>query len=160
MQLKWYMQYRQQKATIWTKKENPANMHWIECVLVILNVYIVSWWIENIWIFTLIPERPMTVFSQYHFFKTRMQIYIYLYESCMRENWFAFTLGLKYFVVQSIVHLVILGNWSTRVWIKVYLHGFCKRNKTALSHMFIHFNTITVKMGIEIPEWRQISIEA
>lgn len=62
-------------------------------------------------------------FFQYHFFKTRMQIYIYLYESCMRENWFAFTLGLKYIVVQSIDHLVILGNWSTRVWIKVYLNG-------------------------------------
>lgn len=106
------------------EKRKPSEyMHWIECVLVILNVYIVSWWIENIWIFTLIPECPMTVFSQYHFFKTRMQIYIYLYESCMRENWFAFTLGLKYIVVQSIDHLVILGNWSTRVWIKVYLNG-------------------------------------
>lgn len=37
---------------------------------------------------------------------------------------------------------------------------FLKKNKTALSHTFIHFNTITVKMGIEIPEWCQISIEA
>lgn len=63
-------------------------------------------------------------FSQYHFFKTRMQIYIYLYESCMQENWFAFTLGLKYIVVQSIDHLVILGNWSTRVWINVYLKWY------------------------------------
>lgn len=63
----WSIYYWEQKVIIITKKRTQ----WIciklnECCnsgIVIWNVLTVSWWIEHLWIFTLIPEYRMTVIS-------------------------------------------------------------------------------------------------
>lgn len=44
------------------KRKLSEYMYWIECVFVILNVFIVFWWIEDMCIFILILECLMIVF--------------------------------------------------------------------------------------------------
>lgn len=55
MQLKWYMYYRQQKVIIWTEKKIQRTCIKLD-VCLWFEMFTFSWLIEDVWIFTLVPE--------------------------------------------------------------------------------------------------------